>query len=171
MTYPDRGEAPDYYFKYIEQVGPGDICEILRAQSGDVSALLEGVADDESLHRYAPNKWTIREVVGHINDCERLFVFRAMWFARGFDSPLPSFDPDAAAGRAGSVERSWRSLVDEFRAVRASTVAFFSSLPSEAWARRGVASENTFSVHALAYITAGHVAHHATILRQQYLSR
>jgi hypothetical protein len=171
MTHPDRSEAPDYYFKYIDQVRPGDICEILRAQSGDTCTLLDSIADDQSRHRYAPDKWTIRAVVGHINDCERLFVFRAMWFARGFDSPLPSFEPDAAAAAAGADGRSWRSLVDEFRAVRASTVAFFSSLPSDAWARRGVASDNTFSVRALAYITAGHVAHHAAILRNQYLIR
>jgi hypothetical protein len=171
MTFPDRREAPDYYFKYIDQVRPGDICEILRTQATDVCALFDGIADEESRQRYAPGKWTIREVVGHLNDTERLFVFRAMWFARGFDSPLPSFEPDAAAAAAGADGRSWRSLVDEFRAIRASTVAFFSSLPSEAWARRGVASDNTFSVRALAYIAAGHVAHHAAILRSQYLGR
>ena len=165
----DRGSG--YYFTYIDQVGGGDINEILRAQLLETSALLEGISDDQSLHRYAPDKWSIRQVVGHLNDTERLSVFRALWFARGFDTPLPSFDQHVAVATAGSDQRSWSSLVDEFRAVRAATLAFFAALPADAWARRGVASGNPFTVRALAYITAGHVTHHARILRSRYLQR
>jgi hypothetical protein len=133
--------------------------------------LLESISDDESLHRYAPDKWTIRQVVNHLNDAERLFVFRAFWFARGFDSPLPSFEPDVAVSMTAADARSWSSHVDEFRAVRAATLPFFETLPAEAWARRGVASGNTFTVRALAYIAAGHVTHHGRILRTHYLQR
>ena len=166
---PDRSEAAEYYFTYIDQVPAGDICDILRTQSDDLVALLKSIPDDQSLHQYQPDKWTIRQVVGHINDTERLFVFRALWFARGFDSPLPSFDQHVAVAAAAADERSWRSLIDEFLAVRASTVAFFSALPPDAWARRGIASGNPFTVRALAYLAAGHVIHHAGILRTRYL--
>ena len=166
---PDRNEAADYYFIYIEQVEAGDIVEILRRQSGEALGVLESISEEQSRHRYAAGKWSIREVLGHLTDTERLFVVRAMWFARGFDTPLPSFDQHVAVKSAESDERSWRSLVDEFRALRASTVAFFESLPADAWMRRGIASDNPFSVRALAYIASGHVTHHLKILQTRYL--
>ena len=104
-----------------------------------------------------------------MNDTERLFVFRALWFARGFDSPLPSFDQDVAVSTAGADARPWRSHVEEFRVVRAATLAFFDNLPADAWTRRGIASGNPFTVRALAYISAGHVTHHTKILQERYL--
>ena len=168
MSRPNRNEAADYYFTYIDQVPDGDICGILRTQSAGVLNLLELITEDQSLHRYAPGKWSIREVLSHVNDAERLFVFRAFWFARGFETPLPSFDQNAAMTTAGADERTWRSHVEEFRAVREATLTFFDSLTQDAWARSGIASDNPFSVGALAYITAGHVAHHTRILRDQY---
>jgi len=168
MERPDRTEAAEYYFTYIDQVPDGDICEILRAQSAGALNLFELITEEQSLHRYAPDKWSIREVLSHLNDGERLFVFRAFWFARGFDTPLPSFDQNVAVGTAGANDRSWRSHVEEFRAVREATLTFFQALPTDAWARRGIASDNPVSVRALAYITAGHVAHHIKILRDQY---
>ena len=168
-TAPDRTEAAEYYFTYIDKVGPGDICRILEEQLAETLPLLEAISEDRSLHRYASDKWSIREVLSHLNDGERLFVFRAFWFARGFDAPLPSFDQNVAVSVAGADSRSWRSHVEEFRVIRASTLAFFRNLPSEAWARRGVASGNPVTVRALAYITAGHVTHHMGILKERYL--
>jgi uncharacterized damage-inducible protein DinB len=169
-TAPDRTEAAEYYFTYIGQVPAGDIREILDTQAGETLALLEGISEEESLRRYAPGKWSIRQVASHVNDTERAFVFRALWFARGFDTPLPSFDQDVAIAAAGADERPWRSHVDEFRSVRAATLSFFRNLPEDAWSRRGVASGNPFTVRALAWIVAGHVTHHGTILRERYLS-
>ena len=166
---PDRTEAAEYYFTYIDQVPAGDICGLLDAQRDEVLDLLLGISEQKSLHRYAPDKWSIRDVVSHLNDTERLFVFRAFWFARGFESPLPSFDQAIAVSAARADDRSWQSLVEEFRAVRAATVAFFRSLPAEAWARRGIASDNPFTVRALAYVAVGHVTHHTKILRERYL--
>lgn len=168
-TPPDRTEAAEYYFKYIDLVPKGDICDILRAQLDQTVSLLRGIPDDRSLHRYAAGKWSIREAVSHVNDTERLFVFRAFWFARGFESPLPSFDQNVAVDHAGADARSWRSHVDEFRSVRGATLDFFRHLPAEAWLRRGIASDNPFTVRALAYIAAGHVIHHNAILRERYL--
>lgn len=166
---PDRSEAAPYYFTYIDQVPSGDIRALLEAQSGETLALLRGISEETSLVRYAPDKWSIREVLGHINDTERLFVSRAFWFARGFDTPLPSFDQNVAVSAAGAQDRSWSSLVDEFQTVRASTLSLFKNLPDDAWMRRGIASDNPFTVRALAYMTVGHVTHHLRILRERYL--
>jgi hypothetical protein len=166
---PARDEAAEYYFRYIDLVPAGDILRTLEEQGSATVALLESIPEQRSLHRYAPDKWSIRSVVGHLNDCERLFVFRAFWFARGFDTPLPSFDQNIAVDSAAADGREWRDLVDEFRSVRAATLTFFQSLPDPAWDRRGIASGNPFSVRALAYLTAGHVTHHVEILRKRYL--
>lgn len=167
---PDRSEAAEYYFTYIDRVAPGDICQILEAQFVETLPLFHGISEAQSTLRYAPDKWSIRQLLSHINDTERLFVSRAFWFARGFDTPLPSFDQNVAASAARADDRSWASLVEEFRAVRAATLTFFRNLPDDAWTRRGIASGNPFSVRALAYLAAGHVFHHTEILRTRYLS-
>jgi hypothetical protein len=168
---PGRTEAAEYYFIYIDQVPPGDILDILEGQLTSTVALLRGISEEQSLHRYAPGKWSIRQVVSHLNDTERLFVFRALWFARGFESPLPSFDQNIAIATADADARSLSSHVGEFHTIRASTLTFFRDLPADAWARRGIASGNPFTVRALAFIVAGHVTHHATIVRERYLSQ
>ena len=169
MKRPDRTEAAAYYFTYIDQVPDGDICELLTEQLPTFRQLTRRVTEQQSLHRYAPDKWSIRDVMNHLTDCERLFVSRAFWFARGFDTPLPSFDQLVAVSAAHADHRSWADLVEEFEAVRAGTIGFFRSLPADAWARRGVASDNPFTVRALAYMCVGHVNHHLTILRERYV--
>ena len=166
---PQRNEAGEYYFTYIDQVPRGDICDILEAQLPEMAELFGRVTPARVDYRYAPDKWSIREVLGHLNDTERLFAFRAFWFARGFDSPLPSFDQHVALQQSGASNRSWASHVDEFRSLRSSTVLFYRNLPPDAWQRHGSASGNPFSVRALAYLTAGHVIHHAKILHEKYL--
>lgn len=167
---PDRTEAAAYYFTYIDQVPEGEICGLLEAQGKEMLDLLSGVSEERSQHRYAPEKWSIRDVVNHLSDVERLCVFRALWFARGFESTLPSFDQTIAVAAAGANDRPWDSVVEEFRAVRAATLAFFRSLPPDAWARRGIASDNPFTVRALAYVAAGHAIHHTKIIRERYLN-
>ena len=169
MRRPERTEAAAYYFTYIDQVGDGHIVDILMRQGNELRSVLNGVSEERSLHRYEPHKWTIREVLAHLNDTERLFVSRAFWFARGFDAPLPSFDQNVAIANGGANERHWRSHVEEFQAVRSSTIAFFDNLPDRAWDSRGIASDNPFTVRALAYMCAGHVTHHIKILEQRYL--
>ena len=169
-TVPERTEAAEYYFTYIDQVPPGDICETLESQAPSVLAFLRGIGEEQSLHRYAAGKWSLRDLLNHLNDTERLFVSRAMWFARGFESPLPSFDQDVAVAGAAADRRSWSGLVEEFRSIRGSTLSFFRGLPAEAWSRRGIASGNPFTVRALAFIAAGHVNHHVKVIRERYLS-
>ena len=168
-TPPDASEFAKFYLTYVSQVPAGDIREILATQAAETALLLRSIHDEKSLSRYAPDKWTIREVVNHINDTERVFTFRAFWFARGLGAELPSFDQDAAAALSGANLRSWQSHIAEFEGVRAATLAFWQDLPNDAWDRRGTASGNPVSVRALAWITAGHAAHHARILQESYL--
>jgi hypothetical protein len=166
----DQSEAAPYYFRYIDRIAGDDIISVLDTQLEEVSALLLGISEERSLHRYAPEKWSIRQVVNHVNDTERVFVSRAFWFARGFDSPLPSYDQEVSAAAARADEFSWASHVEEFHGIRLATLTFFRNLPAGAWMRRGIASGNPFSVRALAYITAGHASHHAAIIRERYLA-
>lgn len=169
MSVIDHTEAAEYFFTYINQVPAGDIGEILQTQQSETVQLLRSIPEQRSLHKYEPGKWTIREVVSHLNDTERMFTFRALWFARGFDTALPSFDENIAIKTAGADDRPLSSHVDEFRAIRSATLALFQYLPADAWMRRGTANGNPFTVRALAHITAGHVAHHLRILRERYL--
>lgn len=166
---PGRDEAAEYFFRYIDLVGSDDICAVLEAQRTDTLAFLRAIPENRGLHRYAPDKWSINGVIAHVNDCERLFAFRAFWFARGFDSPLPSFDQHIAAAHDGADTRTLGSHIEEFDAVRRASLDFFRHLPDEAWSRRGIASDNQYTVRALAFLTAGHVMHHTGILRERYL--
>ena len=169
MTRPQSTEAASYYFKYIDLVTGDDIVSATEKQMGEMLQFLSGISEEQSLHSYAPGKWTIREVLNHVNDGERVFAGRAFWFARGFNDALPSFEQDIAVQMAHANNTSWADLVEEFKYVRLGTISFFKSLPDEAWERTGVASDNPVSVRALAYIIAGHVAHHIGVLREKYL--
>ena len=166
---PGPEEAVPYYFRYIDRIQTDDVVGKLESQLDEALALFRAVTEESSLHRYGPDKWSVRQVLNHVNDCERLFVFRAMWFARGFDSELPSFDQQVAAAGTPSDAVPWAEHVEEFRGVRLGTVAFFRHLPPEAWMRSGIASGNRFTVRAFAYIAAGHLAHHSAVLREKYL--
>ena len=169
MTRPKTTEAADYYFKYIDLVTSDDIVHATESQMDEMLQFLSGISEEQSLHAYAPGKWTIREVLNHVNDGERVFAGRAFWFARGFTDALPSFDQDVAVRFAHANNTSWADLVEEFKNLRLATISLFKSMPEEAWDRTGVASDNPVTVRALAYIIAGHVAHHRNVLREKYL--
>lgn len=166
---PRAGEADAYYFRYIDRVSGDDPLAVLEPQLEETVAFLSPISEERSLHRYGADKWTMRQVVNHVNDCERLFLLRAFWFARGFDSPLPSFDQHTAADAARADAFPWASHVEEFRRIRLATLSFFRNLPAEAWMRRGIASDLPFTVRALAWIAAGHLDHHLAILRERYI--
>jgi len=167
-TRPEPNEAAPYYFGYINRVSNGDIVHTLQNQLDEMLPLLLSISEEKSLYRYAPDKWSIRQMWNHVNDAERIFLYRALWFARGHNTALPSFEQDiaVAAGKADDV--SWANHVEEFRVVRLSTLSFFRNLPQETWLYSGIASGNPFSVRACAYIVAGHVAHHAAVLHEKY---
>jgi hypothetical protein len=166
---PAEGEAAPYYFSYIKQVAGDDALAVIESQLHESLELFAGISEEISLRRYAPDKWSIRELLNHVTDTERAFAFRALWFARGFATPLPGYDQNVAASGAAADRVPWSAHVEEFRAVRQSTISLFRNMPVEGWTRSGIASDNLVSVRAMAFIIAGHLAHHAAILRERYL--
>ena len=166
---PGSDEYAPYYHRYVERIGSGDIVDLLARQADEDGAFWKGISEEKARHRYAPDKWSVREVLNHVSDTERVFLYRALWFARGFESELPSFDQDVSSRAAKADACSWASVIEEFGAVREGSVAFFRNLPPEAWTRRGVASGNPVSVRALAYIIAGHASHHRGVVETRYL--
>jgi uncharacterized damage-inducible protein DinB len=166
---PERDEYAPYYHRYVERVASPDILGVLARQAEDEVAFWKGIPKEKAGHRYAPEKWSVREILNHVSDTERVFLYRALWFARGFESELPSFDQDLSSRAAKAEACAWESVVEDFRAVRAGTLSFFRNLPAEAWSRRGVASGNPVSVRALAFIIAGHVLHHREVVTSRYL--
>jgi hypothetical protein len=165
---PEKSEAAPYYFTYIDQVSEAGAEDVLLSQLEGTAALLTAISEEKSLYRYAPEKWSIRQVLSHVSDSERVFAFRALWFARGFETPMPSFDQNVAVSGAEADRLAWATHVEEFRRVRMATISLFANLPAEGWLRSGIASDAHVTVRALAYICAGHYAHHVRILGEQY---
>lgn len=165
---PSADEYAAYYGGYVEQALGDDPVAAVKDYEGALK-MLSGIAEEKSLERYAAGKWSIRQVLSHVTDTERVFTLRALWFARGFSAPLPGFDQDVAVAGALADRLPWASHVEEFRRVRLASIALFENLPAEAWTRSGVASDNRFTVRALAFITAGHANHHFRIVREKYL--
>jgi uncharacterized damage-inducible protein DinB len=167
---PEPSEYLAYYETYISKVPKGSLLTVLEDQRRETQELLAGLSDAEALHRYAPGKWSIKEVVGHLMDSERVFCYRALGFGRADANPLPGFDEKAwvPAGRFDA--RSLKDLAAEFDAVRRATIALFAGLDADALARRGTANNYPITVRALAWIIAGHERHHVAILRERYLA-
>ena len=166
---PESNEYAAYYEKYVSLVADADVVGRLERQGAETLALLRGLPEERGPHRYAPGKWSLRQLVGHIVDTERIFTYRALAIARGERQPLPGMDQEEYMAGADFEARTLASLADEFEAVRGATLHLFRHLSPEAWARRGTASDNEVTVRALAYITAGHEAHHVGVLRERYL--
>ncbi len=170
VTRAEPGEYASFYEKYVSRVVGDDIVGILEAQRLQMKQLLSARSEREGNFRYAPDKWTVKEVLGHMNDAERIFAYRALRIARGDQTPLSGFEQEDYVKSAGAAERTLADLADEFTAVRASTLALLRPLPAEAWTRMGTASDNPVSVRALAYIIAGHELHHRAILEERYFA-
>lgn len=167
MPRPTADEYAKYYDTYVSKVPEADILSAFEEDFTPTSAMLKSIDESGSLVLHTPYTWTFREVLGHIIDGERVFVFRALWFARGDERPQWGFDQDDFDKTAKYKRLPFADLVDEFLHLRRSTILFFKSLPEEAWQRRGVASENRVSVNALAYMTLGHGRHHFDIMKKR----
>jgi hypothetical protein len=167
---PGANEYAAFYEKYVALVPPVDIVHILEAQRLQMSQLLAGCGERDGNFRYAPDKWTVKEVIGHLADCERIFTYRALCIARGDATTLPGFEQDDYVKAAESNRRELRELSEELSVVRSSSVALYRSLDDKAWLRRGSANKNEVTVRALAYITAGHELHHRRILEERYFA-
>lgn len=173
MSYENRpaeSEYNEWYRGYVAHVPDGDIVAILATQLNDTIALLRELKDEQARYAYAPDKWSIKQVVAHIADAERVFAYRMMRVARGDTTPLPSFDENAYAENGSFDDRPLPSLLAELAAVRGATVALAAGLPANAWERTGTASGSPVSVRALAWIIAGHELHHRGILGTRYMA-
>ncbi len=168
MNRPEATEYAEYYANYIAQVPGTDVLAVLESQKLQMLQLFAGRSERDGSFRYAPGKWTVKEVLGHITDTERIFTYRALRFARGDETPLPGFEQDDYVKNGGFGGRTLASLAEEFGAVRSASIALYRSFGEEVWPRRGSANQKEVTVRALAFITAGHQMHHRIILEERY---
>lgn len=170
MTKPQETEYAAYYGKYVSLVPDGNIVDTLTTQLSETLAAWQAVPADKAEHRYAPGKWSTKEMMVHVIDTERVMAYRALRIARGDKTPLPGFDQDVFMANTECSARSIADLADEFEAVRKSSLHLFRHLTDAAWQQVGTASDNPISARALAYIIAGHELYHQEILRDRYLA-
>ncbi|MBA3318426.1 MAG: DinB family protein [Gemmatimonadales bacterium] len=168
LSRPSPEEAAPFYHDYISKVAGEQIGRYLSETLEALERLAAPLDEAAARARYAPGKWSVKEVVGHVTDAERIFAYRLMRIARGDTTPLPGFDENAYVPAGDFDARPLASLVAEFRTVRSSTIALMNGLPSGAWSRSGEASGATISARALAYIIVGHLVHHSGVLRERY---
>ena len=168
-TRPEAGEIEDPYRTSFDQVPEGHVLDIMARENVDTGRLLATIGEERSHYRYAPNKWSVKEVVGHLADSERIMSYRALSFARGEKRDLPGYEQDdyAATGRFDA--RPLADLMQEFAVIRASTIAMFRGFDDGMLRACGSASGCSFTVRALAYVICGHEIHHKKILRERYL--
>lgn len=170
LSRPGAGDADAYYFTYIDQVPEGDVLAVLEAGPAETRRRLAGLSEARELHRYAPGKWTLRDVLGHVVDTERVFGYRAFHMARGDAAPLPGMDQDDYARSAGAERRPVADLLDELDHLRRGHLALFRGFGDDAWERTGTASGCAFRVRALPFVLAGHEIHHRRVLAERYLA-
>jgi uncharacterized damage-inducible protein DinB len=167
---PSPSDYASFYETYVRLVPDGDIADLLARQIEETLPVYRRVSEEQSRFRYEPGKWSIRQVLAHVCDAERVFAYRALAFARGETQPLPGFDQNVWMGAAGADEREWSGLLEDLSTIRAATLSLFRRLDDAALARRGIASGNPVSVQALGFIIAGHERHHLGVLEQRYLA-
>ena len=169
MNRPDQREYDPYYEGYVSLVADDDILGTLGAQPTRLQDLLTALPEDKGTFRYAEGKWSIKELLGHIIDGERMFAYRLFRISRGDTTPIEGFEQDGYIENAYSDQRSFADLFEEFSLLRRANMILFNNLTDDAWSRVGTANNAKVSVRALVYIMAGHVEHHLAILRERYL--
>lgn len=168
LPRPKAGDHAPYYDHYVSLVPEAEVLPVLAAQRGEVRRAVAGVKEQDAGFRYAEGKWSIREVIGHLADTERVFAYRALCFARGEQAPLPAFDENAYVRQAGFDAVPLAELIAGFEATRDASLQLFRQLSAEAWRRSGTASGKSMAVRSLAFIIPGHVRHHLGVLRDRY---
>ena len=169
MPRPDLSRVPDFYHGYINKTKEDDLASAMKNTTTELLSLLRYVPAQKHDYRYAEGKWTIKEVIQHLMDAERVFTYRALRFARKDDTPLPGFDENLFARTAKADKRNWNDLVEEFTALRKSSEAMFASFDNEQLQAEGNASGKAIQVLAIGYIVAGHINHHCQIIKERYL--
>jgi hypothetical protein len=167
LSRPEVSEYAPYYHRYIGPIADQDVMALLRTQANAFEPL-RLLGDSDAAYRYGPDKWSVKEVIGHVTDAERVFSYRMLRIARGDQTPLAGFEQEPYVEAANFDRHSISTLIDAFQAVRAATMSLATELDDVAWRRMGTASEFPVSVRALAYIAVGHAAHHIEVLRDRY---
>jgi hypothetical protein len=169
LRRPDTSEYAPFYETYVGKVSESDILTVLRAEREGTLSWLANLPAPKIEYRYAPEKWTLRQVFGHVLDMEWVFAARAVHFARAVPGGMPGVEQEDAMRVANFEARPWRAMMDEFASLRAANILFFEGLDDAGWSRSGIASGNPVTVRALAYIIAGHQRHHWGVIRDRYL--
>ncbi|WP_338779858.1 DinB family protein [Metabacillus sp. FJAT-52054] len=169
LLRPEKNDYHTYYQSYIEQIPEGDLIVLLAEQHKNTISLLENLSDEKALYQYAPEKWTIKEVIGHIADTERIMAYRLLGISRGEQQEFPGYDDESYVQNAQFNEVSLTELLENLKAVRLATITLLRGLHQDAWAHRGRANGGPVTVLALAAIIAGHERHHVRILEERYL--
>lgn len=167
---PAPDECAPYYRLYVDQVPEADVIAILNDQIAARAHILAHLSDEKARFRYAPNKWSIKEIIGHLADAERIFAYRALRIARADTTPLPGFEQDDYIAAANFDRRALPELLAELDTVRHASLSLFRSMTDEELMRQGTASDKPFVVRAIPFIIAGHEIHHTRVLRERYLS-
>lgn len=168
MNPPDPNEYNPYYGRYVSLVQDDDIIDMLGSQPTRIQDLLKGVPEEKGKYRYEDGKWSVKELLGHLLDGERIFAYRVLRISRGDETPIEGFEQDGYIENANSDDRSFAELLEEFTLLRRANMLLFNNLDDAGWARTGTASDSKVSVRALAYIMAGHIEHHLVILKERY---
>jgi len=169
MPKPVKGTYPAYFETYISKVNEDNVKDAFKMQADTVNNFFDTISEEKSGHAYAPGKWTIKELLQHIIDAERIFAYRALSFSRKETTSLPSFDENSYADNSFANERNWQSLVDEMKAVRKTTEMLFDSFNTDMLNLSGVANNNPVTVNAIGFIIVGHLNHHKKVLEEKYL--
>jgi len=166
---PDSDDYAPYNETYVSKVPEGDVVELLRHQITQMSEMFGSMTDSQAGYRYGDDKWSLKQLVGHLTDTERVFVYRALRIARGDSTPVKGFDENEYVAKSNFDDRSLADLLSEFVLNRKSTIAFFSTIRQSAWELNGTANGFNYSVRAIVFVIAGHVEHHLRVIRELYL--
>lgn len=166
---PEKDEYGEFYANYVSLAEETDVVSALQNQTNDLRKLFAGISAERENFRYAAGKWSVKEMLGHIIDAERVFSYRALRISRGDRTPLATFDENSYVAGSNFSHTSFADLIEEFSLLRTANVLLFKNLTEEMWLRRGTASDATVSVRALAFIMVGHARHHTNVLRARYL--
>jgi uncharacterized damage-inducible protein DinB len=171
IARPQAGEYAPYYERYISLIQENDILATLDRQRREMVLLLSGLSEEQGDFRYAPEKWSAKEVLGHVCDTERIFAYRALRISRGDATPMEGFEQDDYVKHGPFARHVIAEVIEDYIAVRRATISLLRSLEEAAWSRRGVANQNEVTVRAIAYTIAGHEVHHRGILEEKYFGR
>jgi uncharacterized damage-inducible protein DinB len=169
ITRPSEQEHDPAFSRYIARVPEGNLIELFRSQTQNTYHFFEKLSEEKANYSYAPGKWSLKEVLGHVMDFERVFAYRTLCIARGEEQGLPGFDENNYARTAGYNQVPLLKILQHYAHLRAATIALLEQIPDSAWVRTGTVNQKTISLRALAYVMPGHELHHGNVIAERYM--